>query len=226
MIAMILTGLLVLSASPFSATSAQAAAPGNSADDELDQLSKEVESAPASTPAPPAVQTPTSGYPGSSGSGSPLTMPQGLDSGKSASGGSFSRFTWSVRGSVPLLASASAGVFFPLALDEETGLDFGPAILFQVEGGYGGGKASVGWAGVSNDYHGGAFGKVFGLDVKASVLRAWNKPRGDFQSGEVYGGIELDAHYILKFSVGVMKQLTGHSVSSWNLTAGAGFGFL
>ena len=128
--------------------------------------------------------------------------------------------TWGVRLSTPQIVSASAGVLIgeidaPEPPPPGTHLPHG--MLLQVEPGLAGGKLSVGYAKGLLPYAAGG--------LKLSALRTWGhplvaKPRA------TYVGIEAEATFFVKFSVGVMRRVGGNPASSRTMvTGGIGIGF-
>jgi hypothetical protein len=129
--------------------------------------------------------------------------------------------TWGVRASTPQIVSASGGLLIgeidpaePPA-DGTTHLPHG--LLLQVEPGLGGGKLSVGYAKGLLPYAG------FGL--KLSALRTWGNPLWA-EPHATYLGVEADASFFIKLSLGLMKRVGGNRESRDVLvTAGVGLAF-
>jgi hypothetical protein len=105
--------------------------------------------------------------------------------------------TWGVRLSTPQIVSASAGL--------------------QIEPGLAGGKVSAGYAIGLLPYA--------GAGLKLSALRTWGHPLVA-KPRQTYVGIEAEATFFIKFSVGVMRRVGGeYSPHRLMLTGGIGLGF-
>jgi hypothetical protein len=128
--------------------------------------------------------------------------------------------TWGVRISTPQIVSASAGVLIgeidaPEPPPPGTFLPHG--LLLQVEPGLAGGKLSAGYASGLLPYA--AYG------IKLSALRTWGHPLVA-RPRATYLGIEAEASFFVKFSVGVMQRVGGNPASSGTMvTGGIGIGF-
>ncbi len=143
---------------------------------------------------------------------------------------------FSIRISTPQIVSASVGILIgdTSCLPTET-LCSGQGILVQLDGGLGGGKASLGYAYVM------AFGPeseklapLIGMDAKFSFLETWGFPTGEnVRPGQSYAGLELDLTYLyVKFSLGLFyrvadlhPELLTEDESHWLFSFGVGFGF-
>ena len=128
--------------------------------------------------------------------------------------------TWGLRLSTPQIVSASAGVLIgeidaPEPPPPGTYLPHG--LILQVEPGLAGGKLSAGYAKGLLPYA--------GAGIKLAVLRTWGhplvaKPRA------TYLGIEAEASFFIKFSIGLMQRVGGNPASSRTmLTGGVGLAF-
>lgn len=134
----------------------------------------------------------------------------------------------SLRLSTPQIVSASIGVIIGTRDGTHCHeMCVASGILIQAEPGLGGGKLSVGYAWGLGQGVGGLFllpGAAF--DIKASVLRTWGEtwsvaPDQTFVGGEVDISLML-----LKFSIGVMRRITGDAPGDdWLFTIGGGVGF-
>jgi hypothetical protein len=128
--------------------------------------------------------------------------------------------TWGVRFSTPQIVSASAGVLIgqidaPEPPPPGTFLPHG--LLLQIEPGLGGGKLSVGYATGLLPYAAGG--------LKLSALRTWGHPLVA-KPHATYVGIEAEASFFIKLSVGVMRRVGGNPASSRTmLTGGIGLAF-
>jgi hypothetical protein len=90
-------------------------------------------------------------------------------------------------------------------------------LLLQIEPGIGGGKASLGYAK-------GLF-PFAGAGVKASVLRTWGHPVF-VEPRRTYAGVEVDASFFVKLSLGVLTRVGGQRPApSVLVTGGIGIGF-
>jgi len=128
--------------------------------------------------------------------------------------------TWGLRFGTPQIVSASAGLLIGKIDAPEPpppGTFLPRGLLLQIEPGLGGGKLSAGYASGLLPYA--------GYGIKLSALRTWGhpwvaKPRAS------YLGIEADASFFVKFSVGVMRRVGGDPASSGTmLTGGIGLAF-
>ena len=127
--------------------------------------------------------------------------------------------TWGVRISSPQIVSASFGVLVgqierPANAGNRSHLPHG--LLIQVEPGLGGGKASLGYAMGLLPYAAGG--------VKASVLRTWGHPLLT-EPGRTYVGVEAEASFFIKLSLGVMARVAGPSGGRVLVTGGVGLAF-
>jgi hypothetical protein len=146
-------------------------------------------------------------------------------------GGSSHPFIWSLDFGRPLIASLSLGWLTPFtaagqAEEFDEDWELVPATLFQLEGGAGGGKLSLGLAGALGDYGDEFRDARMAGDVKFSLLRTWWRPVGANAKRWFIGG-EIDFHYLLKFGAGVFRRIGGPSGSdTWLVSATIGYGFL
>jgi hypothetical protein len=127
--------------------------------------------------------------------------------------------TWGVRLSNPQILSASLGVLVgqierPADAGNRTHLPHG--LLIQVEPGLGGGKASLGYATGLLPYAAGG--------VKASVLRTWGQPLLT-EPGRTYVGVEAEATFFIKLSLGLMTRVAGPNGGRLLVTGGVGLAF-
>ncbi len=134
-------------------------------------------------------------------------------------------WTWGARFGSPQLVSVSGGVVLgrteapeppPGAPKPETERMYVPSgLLLQLEPGVGGGKVAVGFAkGLPPVAAGG---------IKAFFLRTWGRPLWN-EKGRSYVGVELDATFFMKVSIGVMRRVDDGPEDT-ALTGGVGFGF-
>jgi hypothetical protein len=129
--------------------------------------------------------------------------------------------TWGVSLSYPQVISASAGLLVGEIEPRQPppkGSTFLPkGLLLQAEPGLGGGKVAVGYASGLVPY------AAWGL--KGTALRTWGHPWG-VPTGKTYLGIEADASFFVKLSLGVLWRTGDHDGSSrMLLTGGLGLGF-
>lgn len=128
--------------------------------------------------------------------------------------------TWGVRLSSPQIFSASAGLLIgaidpPADDSNETHIPNG--VLIQIEPGVGGGRLSLGLAK--------GLLPMAGAGVKASILRTWGKPLFT-EPNQTYAGVEMDASFFIKLSLGAMARLGGsESAPRLIVTGGIGLGF-
>jgi hypothetical protein len=128
--------------------------------------------------------------------------------------------TWSVRLSTPQIASASLGLVMG-SIDPPTppppGSHLSHGLLLQVEPGVAGGKLSLGYARGLFPYA--------GAGVKASLLHTWGRPLVT-EPRQTYAGVEVEASFFVKVSLGVMWRVDGTSDAPRTMvTAGIGIGF-
>jgi hypothetical protein len=129
--------------------------------------------------------------------------------------------TWGVSVSYPQVVSASAGLLVGEIEPRQPppkGSTFLPkGLLLQAEPGLGGGKLAVGYAKGLLPYAAGG--------VKATVLRTWGHPWG-VPTGKTYLGVEADASFFVRLSLGALWRTGDHDGSSrFLLTGGLGLGF-
>lgn len=128
--------------------------------------------------------------------------------------------TWGVRFSTPQIVSASAGILIgeidaPEPAPKGTFLPHG--LLLQVEPGLGGGKVSAGYAKGLLPYAAGG--------LKLAVLRTWGHPLVA-KPHATYMGVEAEASFFIKLSVGLMRRVGGNPASSRTMvTGGIGLAF-
>ena len=128
--------------------------------------------------------------------------------------------TWGVRLGNPQIVSASAGILvgeIDPADPSASGTQLPTGLLLQVEPGLGGGKLSAGYATGLLPYAAGG--------VKASWLRTWGHPLFA-EPGRTYVGVEGEATFFIKLSLGVLRRVAGEGDSGrWMVTGGLGLGF-
>jgi hypothetical protein len=128
--------------------------------------------------------------------------------------------TWGVRLSTPQIVSASAGVLIgqldpPQPPPPGTHLPSG--FLLQLEPGLGGGKLSAGYGIGLLPYA--------AAGLKLSALRTWGHPLFA-KPNQTYLGIEAEATFFVKLSLGVMRRVRGdNSTARVIVTGGIGLGF-
>jgi hypothetical protein len=127
--------------------------------------------------------------------------------------------TWGVRLSSPQILSASAGVLIgeierPAKAGQRMHIPHG--LLVQIEPGLGGGKARLGYAMGLLPYAAGG--------GKASVLRTWGHPLWT-EAGRTYLGVEAEASFFIKLSLGLMTRVAGPSGGRVLVTGGVGLAF-
>ena len=86
--------------------------------------------------------------------------------------------------------------------------------------GLGGGALNVGWAPVALP----AWGtQAIGFAVKARILRSWGSPMG-IEPKQTFAGLEVEAAWIVKVSLGVLQRLQSGSgkatVFTWSVGVG------
>jgi hypothetical protein len=128
--------------------------------------------------------------------------------------------TWGVRLSTPQIVSASAGLLIGQIDAPEPpppGSHLPSGLFLQIEPGLAGGKVSAGYAIGLLPYA--------GAGLKLSALRTWGHPLVA-KPRQTYVGIEAEATFFIKFSVGVMRRVGGeYSPHRLMLTGGIGLGF-
>ncbi len=127
--------------------------------------------------------------------------------------------TWGVRVSSPQILSASVGVLvgsIERPPDAGNQMHIPHGLLIQVEPGLGGGKASLGYATGLLPYA--------AAGVKASVLRTWGRPLWT-EPGRTYVGLEAEASFFVKLSLGVLARVAGPSGGRVLVTGGVGLAF-
>jgi hypothetical protein len=128
--------------------------------------------------------------------------------------------TWGVRLGNPQIVSASVGILVGEIDPKEppaTGTQLPTGLLVQIEPGLGGGKASIGYAKGLLPYA--------AAGVKVSLLRTWGHPLFA-EPRRTYLGVEGEATFFIKLSVGVLRRVAGEGDSGrWMVTGGIGLGF-
>ncbi len=129
------------------------------------------------------------------------------------------RPTWGVEAGSPQRVTATLGLLLGDARGD--GFELGRRVwLVQVQPGLGGGRISLGFA----PFAAGSSGLLFaGAAVKATVLRTWGDPAG-VPGGRTYAGVSLDAAWVVKGSLGVMRRLGGGGPRDTLVTFGIGIG--
>jgi len=117
----------------------------------------------------------------------------------------------------PLRLSANLGVRIGSAA---AGEGTGRGVLLQVQPGLGGGALNVGFTPFSLSAWG---AQAVGVAVKARLVRSWGSPAG-IEPKETFGGVELEAAWIVKVSFGVLTRLGSGSgkatVFTWSVGVG------
>lgn len=96
----------------------------------------------------------------------------------------------------------------------------GPFI--QLEPGFGGGKANLGYR-----YGQSHFLPIFNIGLAGSVLRTWGNPLGDVEPNQTYLGVELSGAFsVLGLNAGVFRHIAGDQDGHrWITVLGVGAGF-
>jgi hypothetical protein len=130
--------------------------------------------------------------------------------------------TWGARLSSPQIFSASLGVLIgridpPQDDSDDGGTHLPTGVLIQIEPGLGGGKFSLGVAK--------GLLPMAGAGIKASIMRTWGHPLFT-EPRQTYVGVEVDATFFIKLSLGGMARLRGNETAPrLILTGGVGLGF-
>lgn len=118
----------------------------------------------------------------------------------------------------PLKLSANLGIRIGATKDGEPGA--GRGFLLQVQPGLGGGALNVGWAPVALP----AWGtQAIGFAVKARLLRSWGSPLA-VEPDQTFGGLEVEAAWIVKISFGFLQRLQSGSGKATVFTWSVGIG--
>jgi hypothetical protein len=93
-------------------------------------------------------------------------------------------------------------------------------VLLQVQPGLGGGALNLGFTPFSLS----AWGtQAVGVAVKARLLRSWGSPAA-IEPNQTFGGVEVEAAWIVKVSFGFLRRLESGSgkatVFTWSLGVG------
>ncbi len=128
--------------------------------------------------------------------------------------------TWGVRLSSPQIVSGSVGLLIgPMEPPQPPppGTHLPNGLLLAIEPGLGGGKISAGYAKGLLPYAAGG--------IKVSALRTWGHPIFADRK-QTYVGLEAEASFFIKLSVGLMRRVGGDSSRRrLMLTGGIGLGF-
>lgn len=126
---------------------------------------------------------------------------------------------WGVEWGAPQRATASFGVLIGDA--RGGGFDLGRhLLLLQAAAGQGGGRVSLGWA----PFAAGSSGLVFaGVALEATLLRTWGSPQGVLP-GHTYAGARLEAVFVVKGSVGVLRRISNGGARDTVVTWSVGIG--